>query len=55
MKVIYFVASTFLEFWKLYETDHALEKQWLEPATESNSIFIPGSTEASTRYYFQES
>ncbi len=30
-----FRASTFLEFWKLYETDHALEKQWLEPATKA--------------------
>ena len=30
-----FRASTFLEFWKLYETDHALEKQWLEPATNA--------------------
>jgi hypothetical protein len=30
-----FRSSTFLEFWKLYETDHALEKQWLEPATDA--------------------
>ena len=46
-----FRSSTFLEFWRLYETDHALEKQWLEPATDAIRSLSQTQMNKNSRYY----